>query len=136
LIKCGTSDRIGNLMLGLSTVARANYSMPPDHGAAVVYEVLNSEELNALWLTELAEIREEIIRKRTRLANYRMNTEVFKALPAQKGMFSLLPIPTETTLRLRHEFGVYMTNNARINVLGVSDFMEERLVESISRSLV
>jgi aromatic-amino-acid transaminase len=135
LAKAKSNDLVPNLSLGLATVARANYSMPPDHGAAIVAEILKSAELKAQWLEELEQIRGEIVRKRERLAGYRMNTPVFQNVPAQHGMFSLLPLKTEVTVKLREEFGIYMTANARINVLGVADAQEQYLVESVAKAL-
>jgi aspartate/tyrosine/aromatic aminotransferase len=135
LAKAPVEALVPNLTLGLSSVARANYSMPPDHGAAIVATILGSTELKALWLEELEQIRSEIVRKRERLAGYRMNTQVFHNIPAQNGMFSLLPLKTEITVKLREEFGIYMTANARINVLGVADAQEQYLVESVAKAL-
>jgi len=135
MVKAPAEALVPNLTLGLSSVARANYSMPPDHGAAIVAGILGSVELKALWLEELEQIRGEIVRKRERLASYRMNTPVFQNIPAQTGMFSLLPLKTEITVKLREEFGIYMTANARINVLGVADAQEQYLVESVAKAL-
>jgi aspartate/tyrosine/aromatic aminotransferase len=57
------------------------------------------------------------------------------ALKFQHGMFSLLPIDASVCQKLRDDFGIYMTGNARINVVGVSDEMESYFVESIARAL-
>ncbi|MDD2706123.1 MAG: aminotransferase class I/II-fold pyridoxal phosphate-dependent enzyme, partial [Acidocella sp.] len=47
LAKAPVEALVPNLTLGLSSVARANYSMPPDHGAAIVATLLGSTELKA-----------------------------------------------------------------------------------------
>ena len=44
----------------LLAVVRASYSMPPDHGAAVVRTILENPELKEDWLAELAEVRDRI----------------------------------------------------------------------------
>ena len=48
------------VMSNLAAIARANYSMPPDHGAAIVREVLSDEALRASWRAELDQIRTHI----------------------------------------------------------------------------
>jgi aspartate/tyrosine/aromatic aminotransferase len=126
---------IANTKLGLASIARSSYSQPPDHGAAIVTGILKSRELYAQWREELAEMCSAINRKRQRLASYRINTDVVKNLSLQHGMFSLLPLDQKACLTLRSEFGIYMTEDARINVLGVSDEMEPYFVESLSRVL-
>jgi aromatic-amino-acid transaminase len=135
LVKSKQAEATGNIVLGLSSLARATYSMPADHGAAVVVEILKSPELRALWQEELNQIRSAIVRKRVRLSEYKTNTGVLGALKFQHGMFSLLPIDASLCAKLRDDFGIYMTGNARINVVGVSDEMESYFVESIARAL-
>ena len=54
----------------LAAIARANYSMPPDHGAACVREVLSDDALRASWRDELDGIRAHIRRTRSLLADY------------------------------------------------------------------
>src|SRR3984885_6891172 len=44
----------------LARIARTIYSMPPDHGAAMVEGVLADESLRIVWLDELAVMRERI----------------------------------------------------------------------------
>jgi len=134
LVKAKEHD-IENTKLGLESIARSSYSQPPDHGAAIVTEILKSGELYAQWREELGEMCSAINRKRQRLASYRLNTDVLKNLPFQHGMFSLLPLDQNACPTLRSEFGIYMTEDARINVLGVSDEMEPYFVESLSRVL-
>ena len=46
-------------------VARAIYSMPPAHGAAIVERILTSEDLRQEWYSELAEMRNRINSNRT-----------------------------------------------------------------------
>src|SRR5690606_17918586 len=40
-----------------ANVARGIYSMPPDHGAAIVGRILADLELKALWTDEVRDIR-------------------------------------------------------------------------------
>ncbi len=48
-------------------IARKIYSMPPDHGAAIVNEILNDEALRRSWDNELGSMRARIAGLRTEL---------------------------------------------------------------------
>ena len=135
LVKTRSTEQAGSVLLGLSSIARSLYSMPPDHGSAAVAEILGSDELTGLWRGELEEIRLALAEKRRRLSAYQLNNPVLKNLVNQHGMFSLLPIDRADVDKLREDFGIYMTGDARINVLGVSNAMEPYLVESLSKIL-
>lgn len=52
----------------LLAVSRACYSMPPDHGAAVVRTIFENPELKEDWLVELAEVRDRIRANRKALS--------------------------------------------------------------------
>ncbi len=54
--------------LHLGTLARTSYSMPPDHGAAVVRIILSDAALTADWKAELEEMRQRILGLRRILA--------------------------------------------------------------------
>ncbi len=135
LVKCSDSTILNNVRLALANIARTSYSMPPDHGASIVANVLGNPDLFKLWNTELEQIRQSIIRKRSRLADYKTNHNALRGLTKQTGMFSLLPISKELVPILRQEYGIYMTSDARINILGVSDEMETYFVSSLGRAL-
>src|SRR6185437_1652718 len=44
----------------LVRIARSIYSMPPDHGAAIVHEILDNSALREGWVDELASMRKRI----------------------------------------------------------------------------
>ena len=134
-VKTQSPETVKNVILGLSAITRCDYSQPPNHGAAVVATVLGNPELKAQWLGELDQMRAAIHRKRQRLSELRVNSPVLTAVASQHGFFSLLPIDGEVCTRLREEFGIYMTSDARINILGVLDDQEEYLADCLSRAL-
>ncbi|MGE0533059.1 MAG: aromatic amino acid transaminase [Hyphomonadaceae bacterium] len=107
------------VMSNLFAIARANYSMPPDHGAACVRTVLADETLRANWRAELDAIRGHIKRTREALAAARINSMPMHLIAAQKGMFSTLPLSPEQITTLRQQYGIYMTDSGRINVAGL-----------------
>ncbi len=107
----------------LKRIAREIYSMPPDHGAAVVRLILTDAGLKTQWVAELAAMRDRINSVRSLLAaelNQLDNSERFSALAHQRGMFSLLPLSVEQVSRLREEQAVYVIEDGRTNVAGVT----------------
>jgi aromatic-amino-acid transaminase len=111
-------------------LARANWSMPSDHGAAVVRLVLQSAELTRDWTAELDAMRARILSNRSRLAalNPRLASVV-----RQRGMFSQIQIAPEAVVRLKDEHGIYMVGSGRINVAGFKDDGEiERFAKAVA----
>ncbi|MEZ5958900.1 MAG: aromatic amino acid transaminase [Hyphomonadaceae bacterium] len=119
------------VMSNLAAIARANYSMPPDHGAAIVREVLSDDALRASWREELDQIRGHIKRTRQQLAAARVNSIPMHLIAAQKGMFSTLPLTETQVTALREVHGIYMTDAARINVAGLREADIPRFVEAL-----
>lgn len=115
----------------LAALARANYSMPPDHGAACVREVLGDAELRSSWREELDGIRAHIKRTRALLASARINSIPMHLIGAHSGMFSTLPLSDEQVRALRETHGIYMTDAARINVAGLRETEIERFVDAL-----
>jgi len=119
------------VLSNLAAIARANYSMPPDHGAAIVREVLADEALRASWREELDQIRTHIKGTRAALAAERVNSIPMHLIAAQKGMFSTLPLSEAQVTVLREQHGIYMTDAARINVAGLARADIPRFVEAL-----
>jgi aromatic-amino-acid transaminase len=115
----------------LFSLARANYSMPPDHGASCVRVVLSDPGLRKMWSDELDEIREHMKKTRATLAAARVNSIPMHLVASQKGMFTSLPLTEAQVVRLREEFGVYMTDAARINVAGLPANEVDRFIEAL-----
>ncbi len=103
-------------------IARRLYSMPPDHGAAIVATVLGDESLERLWRSELAAMRERIAGLRRDLVSALHAAcpgRDFRFITAQRGMFSFLGLTAPQVRRLRSEHHVYMTEDSRINIAGL-----------------
>ena len=134
LFTVGASAKAANVVEGHQhAIARANWSMPPDHGAAAVRIVLNDGALVATWRAELDMMRERIRSVRDGLAN--AATPIATAAVAnQNGLFSLLPLNRDQVRRLRDEQGVYMADSGRINVAGLTGANLPRFVAAL-RSL-
>lgn len=103
------------------TLARAAWSMPPDHGAAAVRIILQDPALVALWLDELDTMRTRMGQVRAKLAEAGTAGAVdLTALGGQKGLFSVLPLNADQILKLRNDHGIYMAGSGRINVAGLT----------------
>jgi aromatic-amino-acid transaminase len=97
------------------TAARTNWSMPPDHGAALVQIILDDNTLRTDWQAELDTMRNRIDGLRQAVAAAAPNLDF---LAQQKGLFSLLPISPDAVAQLKTRYGIYMAASGRINVAG------------------
>ncbi len=144
-------DRVGTLSLlaadsatrdvvssQVNSLVRTIYSVPPDHGAAVVSLILNDDELRSAWIEELAEMRERIRAMRVLLHDAlteKMPDHDFSHLVRATGMFCFLGITAEQVARLKKDFGVYMVDSSRINVAGITPDNVNYLADSIVATL-
>ncbi len=102
-------------------LARANWSMPPDHGAAAVRIILADAGLTRMWLDELDTMRARITQVRERLAAAgKIGSLDLTPLGGQNGLFSLLPMSAEQIQKLRSDHGIYMAGSGRINIAGLT----------------
>ncbi|MDH5322735.1 MAG: aspartate/tyrosine/aromatic aminotransferase [Gammaproteobacteria bacterium] len=121
-----------------SSLVRTLYSMPPDHGAAVVSTILNDAELRAAWIVELDAMRERLSGMGKLLQEALQVTAPghdFSHLARAKGMFCFLGVSPEQVARLKQEFGIYMVGSSRINVAGITSSNVEYLAKSIAAVL-
>jgi aspartate aminotransferase len=121
-----------------ANVARGIYSMPPDHGAAIVAYILNNPELRAQWVNELAEMRARINGLRKLLVDKltaRKTSMDFSFIAQERGMFSFLGITKEQVIRLREEFHIYMVESSRVNIAGINNSNVDRIADSIAAVL-
>jgi aspartate aminotransferase len=122
----------------VNNVVRTIYSVPPDHGAAVVSLILHNDALRDAWLIELAEMRERIQEMRTLLSDAlaeKAPNHDFSHLRRAAGMFCFLGISAEQVARLKKDYGVYMVDSSRINVAGITSENVTYLAEAIAATL-
>jgi aromatic-amino-acid transaminase len=124
----GAEVAFGNL-LGL---ARTMWSMPPDHGAAVVRTVLDDETLRADWQAELDDMCARIRQLRARLAAFDPRLAF---IDRQNGMFSMLPLSKDQVLELRRSHGIYMADSGRFNVVGLGDDNVDRFAAAVLEAM-
>jgi aromatic-amino-acid transaminase len=121
------------LRTNMLSLARSNWSMPPDHGAALVRIILDNAQLRAAWETELVSMRLRIESLRSALA---LRDDRLEALVAQSGMFSLLPIEQRAVTELRVDHGIYLANPGRINIAGLQIEQVAPFVSALAPYLV
>ena len=120
-VSTGDAEATARAISNAAALARANWSMPPDHGGAAVRMVLEDEGLTAGWLEELESMRTRIGQVRARLASAGQAGRVeLEPLGKQKGMFAMLPVSKDQVQQLRADHAVYMAGSGRINVAGLT----------------
>ncbi len=122
----------------LVRIARSIYSMPPDHGAAIVLEILQSAPLREQWSEELGSMRKRINRLRGELVKQLSRAcpgRDFGFIARQRGMFSFLGVNTSQVHALRELHHVYMTDDSRINIAGLRDGNIEYFAQAVARVL-
>jgi len=119
----GSSPAAANAALSqLVRLARGIWSMPPDHGAAIVHAILGDEMLRRQWTEELDAMRRRIVDLRLevveQLRRYCPQRD-FGFIARQRGMFSFFGIDTAQVHALRERHHVYMTDDSRMNIAGL-----------------
>jgi aspartate aminotransferase len=126
------------VLANASNVARGIYSMPPDHGAAIVAEIFHDTALRKVWEEELAAMRNRLNGLRQLLVDElakRQTPVDFSFIAKERGMFSFLGISREQVVRLREEFHVYIVESSRINIAGINRSNVEYVADSIATVL-
>ncbi len=120
------------VLSNLLSLARANWSMPPDHGAAAVRIVLEDERLAADWRSELDGLRGRLQKLRAELAAIgRAGSVDLAPLAHGKGMFATLPLSPTQIEWLRATHGIYMAGSGRINIAGFAPGEVTRFGEAL-----
>ena len=114
-------EELARVLSNGHALARAAWSMPPDHGAAAVRLVLADEALTADWLDELDQMRVRIRQVRAALGETGTAGSLdLTPLARQQGMFAMLPLDKAQIERLRADHGIYMAGSGRINIAGLT----------------
>ncbi len=122
----------------IAAAARAMYSMPPDHGAAIVAHILKDPALLAEWDSELAAMRDRINSLRAQFVKTIASVGVdanFSFIEKEKGMFSFLGVSVDQVQTLINDYSIYLVNSSRINVASINDDNIEYLAKSLKAVL-
>lgn len=116
------------------SLARANWSQPPDHGGAAVRLVLEDEALTAQWLAELDEMRERMRWVRDKLAAAGVTGGVdLSPIGIQNGLFSIIPFTPEQVQDMRKNHGIYFAGSGRINVAGLTTGNIDKFIAAVAQ---
>jgi aromatic-amino-acid transaminase len=135
IVAADDADKLVDVRSQLANIARNLWSSPPDHGAAVVAEILGDPELKSLWAAEVEEMRQRIAQLRIGLVEALKPLglgERFAHIARQRGMFSYTGISNEQVARLRHEHSVYMVSAGRANIAGIDATRIDQLAHAIA----
>jgi aspartate aminotransferase len=122
----------------LVRIARSIYSMPPDHGAAIVHEILTNPTCREEWVDEVGAMRKRTIGLRNELVKQLARScpqRDFGFIAAQRGMFSFLGVDTPQVHALREQHHVYMTDDSRINIAGLRADNLEYFAQAVAQVL-
>jgi aspartate/tyrosine/aromatic aminotransferase len=134
----GNPDTAAIISSQALNIVRTMYSVPPDHGAAVVAKILTDDALRAEWIIELDEMRDRLKGMRTLLVaalSKAAPDHDFSHIERANGMFSYLGVTPEQVERLKKDFGIYLVDSSRINVCGITEDNVTYLTESIAAVL-
>jgi aspartate aminotransferase len=115
--------------------------MPAAHGAFLVAEILNDDQLCQSWEKELASMRARVNQVRSGFASAmaeRGYGERFGFVADQFGMFSFLGITADQVMQLREKHSVYMLESSRISVAGLTrnnlDYVADSLADVLKET--
>lgn len=129
----GESETLDTAFSNANALARASWSMPPDHGAAAIRLILRDPKMTETWLDELDTMRTRMRQVRERLAANGMAGGVdLTPLGTQNGLFSTLPVTKEQVVRMREEHGVYMAGSGRINIAGLTMDNIDKFIDALA----
>ncbi|MGS1017127.1 amino acid aminotransferase [Allosphingosinicella humi] len=131
-VKGADAEQAKVIASNLTVMARTSWSMPPDHGAAIVRVVLDTPELAADWHAELKEMCARIRSLRSRIA---ASDPRLAYVEEQNGMFSMLPLSAEAITDLRTTESIYLAGSGRFNVAGLSDHNVDRFAAAVAKRL-
>ncbi len=127
-------EDIQRVLSQLRVTIRRMYSNPPRHGAQIASKVLNTPELNSLWLGEVKGMADRIITMRkTLVENLRKegSQHNWQHITDQIGMFCFTGLNEKQVERLIKEHSVYLTKDGRISIAGVSSKNNAYLAHAI-----
>jgi aspartate aminotransferase len=121
-VVCDTPAQADAAMSQLVRLARGLWSMPPDHGAAIVHGVLTDPQLRTQWIAELDTMRKRVQGLRREVVRHLAEHcpgRDFGFIARHHGMFSLFGISTPQVRELRSQHHIYMVDDSRMNVAGL-----------------
>ncbi|KNC75313.1 aspartate aminotransferase, cytoplasmic [Sphaeroforma arctica JP610] len=131
-----TKEAAAAVLSQLKILVRSSYSNPPNHGAAIVANILSDASLYKDWEDDLNTMSGRILSMRQQLHDAivaKGATQDWSHMLKQRGMFTFTGLTPAQVERLTSEFHVYLLKNGRINMCGVNshniDYLANAIVE-------
>ncbi|KAK3263085.1 hypothetical protein CYMTET_28091 [Cymbomonas tetramitiformis] len=122
----------------MQQVIRPMYSNPPMHGAAIVERILSNKENYEAWKLEVKGMADRIISMRTALhsALQKLGTPGnWDHILNQIGMFTFTGLNSAQVTNMTKKHHVYMTQDGRISMAGVTAAKAQYLAAAIDDSV-
>ncbi|MCR9180641.1 MAG: aromatic amino acid transaminase [Erythrobacteraceae bacterium] len=130
-------DTLQTAFSNANALARACWSMPPDHGGAAVRIILRDPDMTKSWLAELDTMRARMRSVRDALAATGSAGRIdLTPLGTQNGLFAMLPVTKEEVARLREDHAIYMAGSGRINIAGLTMANLPKFVAALAKVAV
>ena len=128
----------GRVLSQVKRIARAMYSNPPVHGARIVAEIVQNDELFAEWNKEMGAMADRIMSVRQALVealDKRMPERDWTFITRQIGMFSFTGLTEAQVGNMTDRHHVYMTKDGRISLAGLNGAKVDALADAIVDSV-
>ncbi|CAI2195592.1 5170_t:CDS:2, partial [Funneliformis geosporum] len=129
------SDAAGRVSSQLAKLQRSEISNPPAHGARIVDRVLNNPDLYGEWVENLREMSSRIKNMRDALRDCLIKSNTpgnWDHITNQIGMFSFTGLKVPQVTVLKEKFHIYLTDNGRISMAGLSTSNVKYVANSIN----
>lgn len=116
-------DETDRILSQLKIIIRGMYSNPPIHGGRIVAEILSNSQLRDQWLVEVKGMADRIISVRNKLKDILAkegSQKNWDHITDQIGMFCYTGLNKDQVKKLIEEHSVYLTNDGRISMAGVT----------------
>ncbi|KAH8556948.1 aspartate aminotransferase [Umbelopsis sp. PMI_123] len=131
-----TPEQAQHVLSQLEILSRSEISNPPAYGARIVDLVLNDKQLYAEWNDNLGTMSGRIIEMRKRLFDKLQQLQTpgtWNHIIDQIGMFSFTGLSPAQVKVLKEQYHIYMTDNGRISMAGLSSKNVDYFAESIDK---
>mmetsp|Transcript_18753 Transcript_18753/g.36742 ORF Transcript_18753/g.36742 Transcript_18753/m.36742 type:complete len:404 (+) Transcript_18753:184-1395(+) len=133
-VVCPSAQAAVRVISQLELVARAMYSNPPKHGAAIASLILTDPELHKEWRVELKAIVDRILDMRKGLREALEASGApgdWSFITEQIGMFTYTGLSAEQVASMEEKYHIYMPSNGRISVAGLTSDKIDYVAEAI-----
>lgn len=123
----------------MESVVRSSYSNPPFHGAHIIAKVLLEPRLQALWRSNVEEMRLRIQDMRAALVGAvarKGASSSFNHLLGQQGMFGYTGLSAKMVEELREKFAVYLVDTGRLCFAGLNFANVEHVADALAQVIM